>query len=110
MTTDLKTFDNILDLIPKDFDLVIDDGLHAPDANIASLIFFLKIIKIGGWAVIEDIGPKSLDVWMVVSYLLPNTYFSQILQTKSGSYLFAVKKMEATPGIEPGYKDLQSSA
>ena len=108
--TDQKTFDNILNLVPKNFDLAIDDGLHAPDANIASLIFFLKIIKIGGWAVIEDIGEKSLDVWKVVSYLLPSTYLSQILQTKSGGYLFAVKKLEATPGIEPGYKDLQSSA
>ena len=30
------------------FDLVIDDGLHSPDANIATLEFGLKILKVGG--------------------------------------------------------------
>jgi hypothetical protein len=98
--TDTRTFDDIIRLIPKNFDLAIDDGLHAPDANIASLIFFLKIIKVGGWAVIEDIGAKSIEIWKTVSYLLPKEYMSQILQTYNGSYLFAVKKLKATSRIE----------
>jgi hypothetical protein len=31
-----------------DFDLMLDDGLHCPDANLQSLKFFLRKIKIGG--------------------------------------------------------------
>ena len=35
------TFNSLLNMIPNNFDLVIDDGLHTPHANIASLEFGL---------------------------------------------------------------------
>ena len=91
--TDPVTFDPILEKIPKNFDLVIDDGLHSPNANIASLEFGLKIIKVGGWVVLEDISDKSISVWQTVSALLPNTFEPHIFST-DWTIIFAVKRLK----------------
>lgn len=92
--TNPDTFDEILKKIPNDFDLVIDDGLHSPDANISSLEFGLKIIKIGGWVVIEDISPKSIHVWQIVSSILPDNYMSQIFKSNDNIILFTVNRLK----------------
>ena len=60
-----ETFNSLLNMIPNNFDLVIDDGLHTPHANIASLEFGLKCVKVGGWIVIEDIGTPAIDLWKI---------------------------------------------
>ena len=86
------TFDALLEKIPKNFDLVIDDGLHSPNANIATLEFGLKILKIGGWVVIEDIGEEAISIWQTVSALFPNSYEPHIFSA-DGAILFAVKKL-----------------
>jgi len=54
----------------QDFDLVIDDGLHAPIANINTLMFGLKHIRQDGWVVIEDIPERTLPVWRLCAGLL----------------------------------------
>ncbi len=82
--------------IPEDLDLFIDDGLHAVDANIISLQFGLQKIKVGGWAVIEDIAPAAVSFWHVVGALLPKNFRAQIFAARKG-YLFCVKKLVATP-------------
>ena len=87
------TFNSLLNLIPNNFDLVIDDGLHTPHANIASLEFGLKIVKVGGWVVIEDIGTPALDLWKVVALFLPDNYKSHIFLSKYESHVFAVKRL-----------------
>jgi hypothetical protein len=43
--TDSKSFQQLKSELPELFDLVIDDGLHSPNANIATLDFGLRIIK-----------------------------------------------------------------
>jgi len=86
------TFDFLLKKIPKKFDLVIDDGLHQPNANIASFCFGLKIIKTGGWIVIEDISIEAICVWQIISALLPNSYEPHIFSTDK-AIIFAVKKL-----------------
>jgi hypothetical protein len=43
--TDSKTFQHLKNELPELFDLIIDDGLHSPNANIATLDFGLQIIK-----------------------------------------------------------------
>ena len=50
--TDLSPFDAITDDIEDNFDLMIDDGLNAPNANLYSFNFFISKIKICGYAVI----------------------------------------------------------
>ncbi len=76
----------------NDADLIIDDGLHSPNANIAVIRFALNKIKIGGWVVVEDILEEALPVWQVISALLPNTYRSNIIKC-IGGYIFAVERL-----------------
>ncbi|MGC2415271.1 MAG: hypothetical protein WA459_21570 [Stellaceae bacterium] len=63
--TNLQSFDDLSAIVGQDFDIIIDDGLHAPNANIASLAFACKRLKPGGWSVVEDINPAALPVWRV---------------------------------------------
>lgn len=88
--TDQKTFD-ALD-IGSDFDLMIDDGLHAVNTNINSLMFFIDKIKVGGWIVIEDIPYNVLPIWQVISCLLPKSYHARIFKTNL-NLLFAVQRL-----------------
>jgi len=90
--TDPASFDPILAELPSQFDLVIDDGLHSPNANFASLELALRLIKVGGWAVIEDIGPDALSVWHVVAALLSDAYKSHLLAAHDG-WMFAVQRL-----------------
>lgn len=90
--TESASFNPILDQIPKTFDLVIDDGLHSPNANIASLDFALKIVKKGGWVVIEDIGVDAKSLWCVVSALLVEKYKSHLFYAND-ALVFAVQRL-----------------
>ena len=74
------------------FDLIIDDGLHSPDANINTLRVATTLIKNGGSIVIEDINIKAIDIWMTMSNLLPSNIFkSQIIEAE-GALLFLLQK------------------
>ena len=56
------------------FDLIIDDGLHAPGANLNMLHFALDgHLRPGGWVVIEDIAWTATHLWAVVDRLLHAT-------------------------------------
>jgi len=74
------------------FDLIIDDGLHAPNANIATLGFALHRLKPGGWFAVEDIPERALPVWDVVEALLPAGYRAHLFFAKAG-LVFAVEKL-----------------
>lgn len=76
--------------LPASFDLIIDDGLHAPHANINTLIFGLSRLKSGGWIVIEDIAPSAVTIWQVVGSLLAADFKCFLLDAKGG-WLFAVQ-------------------
>ena len=65
------------------FDLVIDDGLHAPNANIATMLFALKILRPSGFLIVEDIHSNSIPIWQVVPALLPENYSPKRVQAKS---------------------------
>ena len=77
--------------IEGDFDLVVDDGLHAPNANLSVLIFALPRLKPGGWLVIEDIKPVAVPFWQVVALLLPEGYRPRIVAS-GGVVLFVVER------------------
>jgi hypothetical protein len=80
------------ELIPDSyFDLVIDDGLHAPDANINTLAFSLGKVAPGGWIVVEDIRVESISVWKLASALLPVSFRSYIFLAKNG-VMFAAQR------------------
>src|SRR5262249_16105280 len=62
------------------FDLVIDDGLHSPNANIATMLFALKILKPSGFFIVEDICSSSIPIWQVVAAILPENYRPKLVQ------------------------------
>ncbi|MFM0249787.1 hypothetical protein [Paraburkholderia sediminicola] len=90
--TDPKTFEDLSDSIPDDIYLMIDDGLHSPNANIESLKFGLKKIMVGGWVVIEDIVPEAMPVWEVVAAILPDRFRSYLFKAE-GALAFAVERL-----------------
>lgn len=90
--TNDATFFDLDKKISDDFDLMIDDGLHSVNANIRSLTFFLTKIKVGGWAVIEDIGDAAIPLWELVGCMLDDRFESYIFKTEH-SIVFAVKKV-----------------
>ena len=84
--------------MPDGLDLVIDDGLHAPNANLTTLAFGLQKIRKGGAVVIEDIARPALPLWKVVKALLSDKYQCELFQSgapalNGGSFLFVVKEI-----------------
>ena len=106
--TDATSFDKLRTVVPPELDLIIDDGLHSPEANLNTVIFGLTRIKRGGWLVVEDIAPDAIPFWKLVSALLPANYPSRILTAagfmrgRDGNFslndraaaLFAVQRLE----------------
>lgn len=91
--TDSKTFKQLKNELPESFDLVIDDGLHSPNANIATLDFGIQIIKKNGWVIIEDIDFESLSIWKVIYFLISESFEPFIIQSKS-AFVFAAKRVK----------------
>lgn len=66
------------------FDMVIDDGLHSPNANIATMLLGLSLLKKGGTFIVEDISAAAIPVWKVVARLLPPSFMAKIIQAENG--------------------------
>jgi len=90
--TNLASFEALRSKVEKNLDLIIDDGLHSPNANIATLIFALDQLRVRGWLVIEDIKESALPVWKVVAALLPTAYQARLIRTKA-AIVFAVERV-----------------
>ena len=89
--TKLETFQSLSTALGgRKFDLIIDDGLHSPNANLAVLLFALDHLAPRGYLVIEDISEHSLPVWKLVAAILPKEYEVAIVRTKH-TLLFLVE-------------------
>jgi hypothetical protein len=90
--TSLDSFDELYaHLSDGMFDLVIDDGLHSPHANIATMLFALKILRPSGFFIVEDILSGSIPIWQVLAALLPANYSPKLVQAKR-ALLFMIQK------------------
>lgn len=69
----LASFDASIEMVGEDLDLIVDDGLHTPNANLAALRFGMERVRVGGSVIIEDIAPAAVPIWQVVGALLPPT-------------------------------------
>ena len=78
----------------KKFDLIIDDGLHSPLANLNTIEFGLSHVNIGGWVVVEDILPRHIHTLLPIDRVLSTNknYVSYIVQCKK-TYLYLVNKI-----------------
>ena len=90
--TDLGSFSNLDRMVPSEFDLIIDDGLHSPHANIITLTYALRKIKVGGWFVVEDIALEALSVWKVVAAIMPQSYEVHIFMATK-TLVFAAQRL-----------------
>jgi len=91
--SDPGLLDRLGESVGVDFDLMIDDGLHAPHANLHSLHFFLNRLRVGGYAVIEDIYEKAVPVWQLVLALLPARFDAALIPTRA-AHMFVVRRDE----------------
>ena len=90
--TNIHTFTELSQNVGNDFDLMIDDGLHSPNANLHSLHFFLQNIKVGGFAVVEDINVLTKPIWDVVGHLIQPSYVSAFIQTNAACMFIAQRR------------------
>ncbi len=84
-------FDALDLLVPGEADLIIDDGLHSPHANLRTLLFGLGKVSVGGWVVVEDINPAAQDLWQVVGSVIGSQFDAYLLEAEEGM-LFAAKR------------------
>jgi hypothetical protein len=67
------------------FDLIIDDGLHSPLANLQTILAAEDLVTPGGVIVIEDIAYQSFPIWQILSILLENTWEVKLVQGNHAS-------------------------
>jgi hypothetical protein len=92
--TDLDSLEALGKNLPDFIDLIVDDGLHSPNANLAVLAFGLQRLKNRGWLVIEDIPERAVPFWEVVAALLPDRFPCKLVRAE-GALVFAVQRNEA---------------
>ena len=90
--TDPESFLKLGLKIPSNLDLVIDDGLHSINTNIATLQFGITKIRKGGWVVIEDISPMTIPLWELIMQWIPDSFKCHLIQTSEHYFLFAIQK------------------
>lgn len=87
--TDFSTVETLMDGLPAGLDLVIDDGLHSPNANLAVAHLARRQLRSGGWLVIEDISPSALALWRGISMLLELDFCTTLVEARGGFVLAA---------------------
>lgn len=90
--TDPPTLADLARSVPGELDLIIDDGLHSPNANLAVLLFAVEKIRSGGWFVIEDIPERALPFWKVVDALMPSQFETVAIRCRS-AFVYAGRKL-----------------
>lgn len=80
-----ETIKNIKKSIPK-LDLIIDDGLHQPDANLNVILDLLDHLNPNGILVIEDIEPNFVHIFKIIEKIYNNNdnYKSSLINMRKG--------------------------
>ena len=73
----------------KRFNLIIDDGLHLPHANINMLHVLLPLLADDGAFVVEDIN-RFYPFWKIASVVLSTSHDTYFVQTKS-AFVFVAR-------------------
>ena len=78
--------------VVQGFDLIIDDGLHSPFANILCFNNLVEILKKGGYYVIEDISIYALELYKIAALILRDTFEVKIYEDEN-CLIFTAKKL-----------------
>jgi hypothetical protein len=83
--TSKESWESLLNQISgTKFNLVVDDGLHAPGANLFFLEYAPKILNQDlGIVIVEDIAEWALPVWEIYNSNLSSGYSLIMIKTKS---------------------------
>lgn len=73
------------------FDLIIDDGMHSPSANLNVILSTIKYLKKGGCLVIEDISYNSIAIWHTISSIVGVKHKNFLIKCKE-AYMFIIYK------------------
>lgn len=90
-----STISDALSHFSQSYNIIIDDGLHSPLANINVISVALSRIEEGGWIVIEDISPDAREIWKLVSRIIANGHSCYLIddtQSTTHSLVFAIQK------------------
>ena len=93
--TNPSTFQNLRPTGDRPYDLIIEDGLHAVNTSMYSLIFGIENISSDGIIVIEDISmiESVLDIWRSVEIILSSAgWHVHLLKSKRAAVLCVSKK------------------
>ena len=82
---------NLLKKFGSNFDLIIDDGMHSPSANLNLILSSIKYLKKGGCLIIEDINPNSISIWETISSIINIKYKNFLIKCKE-TYIFLIYK------------------
>ncbi len=70
-----ETFDELRSVLSNvRFNVMIDDGLHTPEANLNFIAFAIDMITSNGVIVIEDIKELDIDYWVVLAKIMGSGY------------------------------------
>lgn len=71
---DAESLRRLAESLGGGFDLVVDDGLHTPEANGNVIATFLPLLAPTGVMVIEDISPEFDELWFEAEDQIPAPY------------------------------------
>lgn len=92
--TNIESLKEVFSKLTHKLDLVIDDGLHSPQANLNTLVSALPHVEVGGWFIVEDVASESIPLWQLICRILsPEIYKTELILGKS-AHLFAVQRLK----------------
>ena len=89
---DTQSIINFKDKIPK-MDLIIDDGLHLPDANLNIVNNLIDKLNIGGFLVVEDIENIFCNIFETLTLNLnaSEKYIGELIRDEKNNFLIIKK-------------------
>jgi hypothetical protein len=78
------------DIKNRKFDLIIDDGLHAPLSNLLTIKYLASFLKPSGVLIIEDIHQRSLPIWQLLIATSRKSFNFKLVKTKA-AYALIIK-------------------
>ena len=90
--SDIGSLERLYKKIGQNFDLIIDDGLHAPYTNLNFIITSINKLKKGGWLIIEDIPFRAQSIWEIISFIISLKYKPLLIRSRNGLMLLVNKK------------------
>ncbi len=89
----IDSLTKLRDCIGDEFDLIIDDGMHAPNTNLNSFFVGMSMVRRGGFVIIEDIPQAAKPIWLLISHIINRNFASSIYQGSS-ALLFVAQRLK----------------